>query len=83
MFKGLSKILAKYQTLISQADQATIKLQSEYEKNQLETQQVLEAAEHLEQTNSSNLEKVRVMEQENGQLKHRIRQLEAQQMSQS
>jgi hypothetical protein len=33
--------------------------------NQIETQQVLEAAEHLEQNNSENVRKVSALEQQN------------------
>ena len=42
------------------------------ERNQVETQQVLEAAEHLEQNNAANLDKCAKLEATNQELLQRI-----------
>lgn len=48
VFKGLTKIVQRYQKLVFELDNKNQRLNSELERNQIETQQVLEAAEHLE-----------------------------------
>ena len=63
--KGLTKIVSRYQHLVFDLDSEIVKQRTELSNNQTETQQVLEAAEHLEQTNQANLEKVSVLERDN------------------
>ena len=58
IFKGLAKIQTRYKHMVLSLNQKHTKVLSDLERNQVETQQVLEAAEHLEQTNSTNLNKV-------------------------
>ena len=49
--KGLTKIVSRYQRLVFDLDSEIVKQRTELSNNETETQQVLEAAEHLEQTN--------------------------------
>ena len=57
IFKGLGKIQNRYKRMVLQLNQRHAKVVSDLERNQVETQQVLEAAEHLEQNNAASLEK--------------------------
>ena len=54
--------MQRYQKLVFDLDAKNRKLSSDLERNQIETQQVLEAAEHLEQNNASNIEKSNKLE---------------------
>ena len=62
VFKGLAKIVQKYQKLVLDSDLKHRRVTEQLELNSIETQQVLEAAEHLEQNNSENLRKVSSLE---------------------
>ena len=48
IFKGLGKIQTQYKKMVLSLSTRAAKLQEDLERNQVETQQVLEAAEHLE-----------------------------------
>lgn len=48
VFRGLNKIQARYKTMVLNLNQKYSKVVQDLERNQVETQQVLEAAEHLE-----------------------------------
>ena len=62
VFRGLAKIVKRYQKLVIDLDTKSQRLGNELQRNQIETQQVLEAAEHLEQNNASNIEKANKLE---------------------
>ena len=76
VFKGLTKIVKRYQKLVFELDGKSQRLNSELERNQIETQQVLEAAEHLESNNAANIEKANKLEMQNQELLERVKMLE-------
>ena len=63
--------------MVLQLNQRHAKVVSDLERNQVETQQVLEAAEHLEQNNAASLEKSAKLEAQNAELMQRVADLEA------
>lgn len=83
IFKGLAKIQSQYKRMVVSLSTRNAKLQEDLERNQLETQQVLEAAEHLEQSNASNLDKAAKLEASNADLKQRVAELERQSAEQA
>ena len=72
IFKGLSKIQMRYKKMVLQVNKKHAKVIQDLERNQVETQQVLEAAEHLEQNNAANLDKCAKLEATNQELLQRI-----------
>ena len=65
VFKGLAKVVQKYQTMVIALEAQHKLLQEELKRNQIETQQVLEAAENLEQSNEANLQAIQSLEKQN------------------
>ncbi len=77
IFKGLSKIQSRYKRMVLVLGQRLAKVTQDLERNQVETQQVLEAAEHLEQNNASNLDKSSRLESQNAEMRLKIAELES------
>ena len=76
IFKGMSKIQTRYKRMVLNLNQKHAKVITDLDRNQVETQQVLEAAEHLEQNNAANLERSAKLEAQNLELMQRITELE-------
>lgn len=72
ILKGLSKIQNKYKHMVISLNERLVKTVEDLDRNQVETQQVLEAAEHLEQNNATNLEKSAKLESQNIELIQRV-----------
>jgi Sec-independent protein translocase protein TatA len=62
IFRGLGKVVGKYQAMVTELEGQLKQSMLELEINQKETQQVLEAAEGLEQQNATNQHLVESLE---------------------